>query len=53
MGFRCPKCKQEFGLNQDEFTRHLLTNPICALSSSAILLQIQEIMKKIDSDENN
>lgn len=24
MGFRCPKCKKDFGSNKDDFQKHLL-----------------------------
>ena len=51
MGYRCPKCKKEFGLNKDEFTHHLLTNPSCALISSLLLSNIKEIVNQIELDE--
>lgn len=53
MGFKCPKCKQDFGLNQEALTRHLLTNPTCALTSSFILSTIQEVMEQLDNDNDN
>lgn len=50
MGFRCPKCKQDFALDKDALTRHLLTSPNCALVSSILLSEIEEIVKQLDED---
>jgi hypothetical protein len=29
MGFRCPYCQHDFGLNKDAFQKHLQDNPKC------------------------
>ena len=29
MGFRCPNCQQDFGLDKEKFDQHLQDNPKC------------------------
>ena len=50
MGFRCPRCKRDFGLNHEEFSKHLLQSPQCALLSSLLISAINEAVKP---DEDN
>lgn len=50
MGFKCPKCKKDFGHNHEEFTQHLLSSPQCALTSSMIFSKLQEVFDQIDDE---
>lgn len=45
MGFRCPRCKKDFGLDYEEFSKHLLKSPQCALVSSIIISAIDEAIQ--------
>jgi hypothetical protein len=51
MGYRCPKCQKDFGLNKDEFTHHLLTSPSCALEAALFMSNIKQALEQIESDE--
>ena len=50
MGFRCPRCKKDFGLNHKEFSKHLLESPSCALITSFIIETIDEAINPSEDD---
>lgn len=36
MGYRCPRCKKDFGNDRDEFQKHLSNNIACAVEAISI-----------------
>ena len=48
MGYKCPTCKKDFGVNYKELQNHVLTNPLCALMMSSILKVLEEEFDKIE-----
>lgn len=37
MGFRCPRCKKDFGNDRDAFQKHLFNNIKCAAKAISII----------------
>ncbi len=50
MGFRCPQCHKDFGIDKEALAQHILSTPVCAIYSATVLSSIKEAIDKIETD---
>lgn len=51
MGFRCPLCKEDFGINYEEFQNHLKNNSSCRNMSQGIKIMIDSAIDGKSEEE--
>lgn len=47
MGFKCPKCHQDFGLNKEKLAKHFLSNPKCSVHASTLYSVLREALDNV------
>lgn len=52
MGFRCPLCHKDFGLDKEELVKHFISNPNCAIYATSVLSTIKETIKNNNKEES-
>ena len=52
MGFRCPQCHTDFGMDKKALALHFMSSPICAIYSATLLSSIKKVVSNEDTKEN-
>lgn len=51
MGFRCPRCHKDFGIDKEELAEHIISTPACAIYAATVLSTIKEAINNINKEE--
>lgn len=52
MGFICPLCRKDFGLDQKRFKEHLANSALCSAASTSVITMLQKKMDEVTTDES-
>lgn len=52
MGFICPLCRKDFGLDQKAFKEHLDNSSLCSAMSTSMITTIKKAIDHVTTDEN-
>lgn len=53
MGYRCPKCHKDFGMDKEALNTHFLENPQCSIVASTMYSMLRQALDSINNDEED